>query len=361
MIGIYIGSTTPRSGKSLLSFSLGVLLQQAGLRVGYMKPLGNIPQKVDELPGDADALVIQEVLGQQAAADIVTPIMIPQGLHSLSLFDAQRPGESLNCITDAYTHLAQNADIMLVSGTGIFPATGKFCGADGLTIVKHLQLKVLLIENFDSRINYDALLHLKEILGDSLLGVVLNDVPLDNMRDAEYVLAPYLDAHAIPVLGIIPREPGLWAMRVADIAYNLGGCVVTGNAQSSRMIEDFILGVTQVDTFMPHLKNHSECAAIMEGDRVDLQLAALHAACPCLILAGNIPPCELIRTRADKQGTPIITVREDTYSVACTMSRILKAKKLRDLKQIRIGISLVKGAINLAPILKETMGSPCSL
>ena len=87
MTGVYIGSTTSRSGKSLIAFSLGVLLQKKGCSVGYMKPVGHASQRKDEIFGDADALVAQEVIGQNLPADRLTPVLIPDNNPALSQLD----------------------------------------------------------------------------------------------------------------------------------------------------------------------------------------------------------------------------------------------------------------------------------
>ncbi len=109
MKGVYIVSTTPRAGKSLLTFSLGVLLQRAGYSIGYMKPLGRILQTVEELPGDADALVVQEILGQSVSPDVLTPLMIPGNLHALSLYtDGPDPEEAQERIAAAYASIAES-------------------------------------------------------------------------------------------------------------------------------------------------------------------------------------------------------------------------------------------------------------
>ncbi|MDL2279184.1 AAA family ATPase, partial [Desulfovibrio sp. OttesenSCG-928-G11] len=307
MTGIYIASTTQRAGKSLLAFSLGVLLQKRGCSVAYMKPVGRLPQTKDGLPGDADALVVQEVLGQNAAADLLTPVMTPAGLHALALEDAD--GSALERIGAGYDLISQGKDLTLVSGSGAFPAAGRFAGADGLTLVRKLGLKVLLIERYKRGINHDELLLLGDLLGEALIGLVLNDVPEDTMRDVKSLLVPWLTRRGLPVLGVLPHEPDLMAMRVLDIAHGLEGRVVAGNAQTARMVSGFLIGAMQVDNFMMHLRRKPGCAVIVGGDRSDLQLAALHADAPCIILTGNIQPPELIRARAEATGVTLIMVR----------------------------------------------------
>jgi hypothetical protein len=353
MAGVYIASTAPRAGKSLLTFSLGVLLQQSGLSVGYMKPLGRLPQKHEELMGDSDALVVQEVLGQNIPADVLTPVMLPQNLHGLAIAGReQEDGENLTRIHNAYRKISEGKDITLVSGAASFPAAGRFAHVDGMRLVRELNLKVLFIERYTGQINFDKLLFLKDMLGEALIGVVLNDVPEREMRDVDNILKPWLEGHGITVHGVLKHEPGLTAMRVSDLAYGLSGRIVAGNAQASRMVNGFLLGTMQVDNFMVHLRNRENCAVIVGGDRADLQLAALHTKAPCIILTGNMVPSELIRTKAEAANVTLIMVREDAYSIARSMSRILRSKKLRDLAQIRLGISLAEKTLDKESILR---------
>ena len=358
MTGIFIASTAPRAGKSLVAFSLGVLLQKAGLSVGYMKPLGRIPQKKDELTGDADALVVQEVLGQSEAADVVSPLMLPQNQHALALAPGMSGAEALRRIREGYAKISAGKDITLVSGAGAYPAAGRFADADGLTLTRELGLRVLMVERYAGHINYDELLLLKDMLGDALIGVIINDVPENETRDVGRILKPWLESRGLAVYGILGHEPGLTAMRVADLAYGLNGRIVAGNKWASGMVNGFLIGTMQVDNFMMHLRRREDCAVIVGGDRSDLQLAALHARTPCIILTGNMAPSELIRSKAEEMGVTLIMVREDTYSIARIMSRILRSKKLRDLSQIRLAVSLVESSLDVGGVL-GALGLEC--
>lgn len=360
MTGIYIASTTGRSGKSLLSFSIGVMLQRAGLRVGYMRPVGRLPQKKDDLPGDADALVVQEILGQSAPADILTPVMIPENLHALAMREPE--SNVLDRVAACYAEISANKDVTLVSGTGAFPSSGRFADVDGCALLNRLDLKVVLVERLSKRygFNYDQLLLIKDALGPSLLGLVINDVQEEEARDASRLLRPWLEERGMPVFGVLPHVPGLTAMRVMDIAHGLEGRVVAGSAHSSRMIGDFLIGTMQVDNFMMHLRRREGCAVIVGGDRADLQLVALYASSPCIILTGNIPPGELIRAKAEELGVTLVVVRDDTYKVAREMARILKSKKIRDLKQVQLGLRLVEQSLDLTPLLGLIPGKALS-
>jgi len=81
-----------------------------------------------------------------------------------------------------------------------------------------------------------------------------------------------------------------------------------------------------------------------------VQLVALEGDCPCLVLTGNLYPNDIILTRSEVLETPIIMVREDTYSVAKKMETILSRHKLRDAIKIRQGADLVAKRLDFAAI-----------
>ena len=352
MTGIYLGSTTARAGKSLIAFSLGVLLQKAGRSVGYMKPVGLTPRKRDYGIGDADAFVVQEILGQSVHPAPLSPVMLPDNLHSLAMLDRNDRATALQSITKAYEQISAGKDITLVSGTGPFPSTGSCRNAGGLAILRELGLKILLVERLNYPVNYDHLLLLKDLLKDELLGVVLNDVQEDEMRETAELLVPGLKAQGIDVLGVVGHERQLATIRILDLAHGLKGRIVTSSPRGSSLVQGFLIGTMQVDNFMMHLRGKPGSAVIVGGDRADLQLAALHADSPCIILTGNIPPSELIRKRAEAIGATLISVREDTYTVARSMARILRSKKMLDLGQIRLAVSLVEKSLNMEKLMQ---------
>jgi len=77
------------------------------------------------------------------------------------------------------------------------------------------------------------------------------------------------------------------------------------------------------------------------GDRSDLHLVAMEGNCPCLILTGNIYPNDIVLTRSEVLGIPIIVAREDTFTIAQKMEKILNRTKLREEVKIKQGCQVV--------------------
>jgi hypothetical protein len=63
-------------------------------------------------------------------------------------------------------------------------------------------------------------------------------------------------------------------------------------------------------------------------------------------LTGNLYPNDIILTRSEVLGVPIMVVRDDTYTVAKKMETILESSKLRDPKKISHGIQLVNSILD---------------
>ena len=352
MTGLFIASTTSGAGKSMLSFSLGLLLQKQGYRIGYMKPLAEYHQQHEERIGDKNALMIQELLGQQQPADVVSPVLMPSSIYSLSSHHITP--DPMEAIASAYMTINQGTDLTIVSGSGIFPYTGTFAQVDGLSIAKALNLHVLLIERVHDDFHYDTILGLKKALGDRLLGLVINGIPHNLMRDYKTHITPYLESLNIPVLGLIPHEAGLDAMRASELANHIGGYIISGKGSSStRLVGGYIIGAMQVDNFMTFLRHQEKTSAvIVGGDRADLQLAALQWRTPCLILTGNFPPCEMVRAKAEQLEIPIISVSKDTFTVARFMAKLMQTKKITELQQIRLAEEIISRNTHIGTALK---------
>ncbi|MCM0754883.1 phosphotransacetylase family protein [Desulfovibrio aminophilus] len=347
MPGLYIGSTSGYSGKNMIIMGIGLHFRKEGLDLGYMKPVGAMPLEKDGRLGDEDAFFVQEVLGLEQPVEDVTPVVVT---HDFKVKAFAAPcGGLLDRIAESYGKISRGRDLTLVGGSGSM-YSGKYCCTDGVSVVQRLGLKAVVIDRFQKELHYDTLVVLKEALGDQLLGVVLNDIPPAFMDEVENLIAPFLNSRGIKVLGIIPKDPLMGAIKVADLADRLGGKIISAHNKAERVVENFLIGTMQVENFMTHFRRSKNSAVIVGGDRSDVQLVALEGDCPCLVLTGNLYPNDIILTRSEVLETPIIMVREDTYSVAKKMETILSRHKLRDAIKIRQGAELVARHLDFAAI-----------
>jgi BioD-like phosphotransacetylase family protein len=350
MSGLYIGSTAGYSGKNMIALGIGLWLQKNNVNVGYCKPVGALPIERDGQMGDEDAFFMQEVLGLEQDPSLVTPVLVTKDFKTKA-FNGQSQN-LLQEINTSFEKLDANRDVTLIAGSGSM-YSGKYCGVDGVSVVKDLNCKCVIIDRFDRELKYDYLAVLRETLGENLIGVVLNDVPASYQNELDNLLLPFLERSGVKVLGVIPKDPLLGAIKVSDLAERLNGKVISAHGKSDRVVENFLIGTMQVENFLTHFKKHKNSAIIVGGDRSDVQLVALEGGCPCIILTGNLYPNDIILTRSEVLEIPIIIVREDTYSVAKKMENLLTRHKFRDAVKIKQGAQIVTEHIDLEYIRQQ--------
>jgi hypothetical protein len=345
MVGLYIGSTTGYSGKNLLAMAMGLKFRKEGYKVGYMKPVGAVPHMSDNLPGDADATFIQGVLGLDQNPQKVTPVLVTRDF-TIKAF-SEDTGDLMPDIAESYAELSEDKDIMIIGGSGSYLSSGTYCGVSGPAVCRTLGAKTILVDRYNNNeLRYDYVLRTKADLGDDLLGVVFNDVPEHYMDELKEVIVPFLERRGVKVLGVIPRDPLMGAIKVSDLAERLFGKIISAHAKVDRVVENFLIGTMQVENFMTHFRRHKNSAVIVGGDRADVQLVALEGNCPCLILTGNLYPNDIILTRSEVLEIPVIVVRDDTFTVAKKMEAIQDSYKLRDMIKINHGAELVNAELD---------------
>jgi len=350
MVGIYVGATSGYSGKNMIAMGLGLKFQKEGYNVGYMKPVGALPMEKDGVLGDEDAYFVQDILGLDEDPSKVTPVVVDQDFK-IKAFSGKCEN-LMPRIESAYEELSRDKDIMIVAGSGSM-YSGRYCNVDGVNVVKKLGIKSLVIDRFDKELNYDYLVAIKEQLGEQLSGVLLNDIPPYFMDELDSMLVPFLERKGIKVLGKIPSDPLMGAIKVADLAERLGGKVITAQDKADQVVENFLIGTMQVENFMTHFRKTRRSAVIVGGDRSDVQLVALEGECQCLVLTGNLYPNDIIMTRAEVLQVPVVLVRDDTFTVAKKMEAILSRHKLRDVIKIQHGAQLVSSIIDFEHLKKE--------
>lgn len=351
--GLYIASTQPFAGKSMLCIGIGQRFQKEGIQFGYMKPLGNAPLLSDGAVGqDLDAAFACDIFNIQEDPSLVTPIQVTQDFKMQFFTGTDK--DYLPDIKQAFETLRQGKDTMIVSGTGHY-YTGKFCNLDNFRIAKELGLKVLVVDRLMGEAQFDKLLHMKEIFGDTMVGAVLNDIPPQFIPEIEAVTKPFLERNNIPIYGIIQSDPLMRAIKVSDLAEQLGGRVIAAQNDAGGMVENFLIGTMQVENFMTYFKRQPNSAVIVGGDRADVQLVAIEGECPAIILTGNLYPNDIILSRADTLKVPIVMVRDDTYVVAHRMEQLLNRYKMHDIKKVRQAGQLVESAIDMTR-LKADLG-----
>jgi hypothetical protein len=345
---LYIASTSGYSGKTLLALALSRIWSACGVSVGYVKPLGKIPVMEGKNLVDGDALFLARELGLSGSLEDICPVVITQDL----LMGAYRR-ERLRLrerVGRAVANAASAVEILLLGGAANL-RDGFFLGLSPLDMISSLDCRVLLVDRFEGEKSMDQVLWAAGILGERLLGVVLNRVAPSKETFARDVVRPYFESGKIRVFGVIPVDPLMDSISVAVLAEGLSAVVASGEDRMDTMVERFCVGAMDVEGALRVFRRIPRKAVVTGGMRADIQHAALETDTKCLILTGGVTPGERVRHRARMMGVPVLVVKTDTMATVERFEQLLGRVRIREKVKSERAVDLVDKHVDAGGIL----------
>jgi BioD-like phosphotransacetylase family protein len=312
---LYITSVNTFSGKTALSLGLGLRMQAAGLKVGYLKPVSTQPHRAGGRVLDEDADFVRRTLGLETPPWELSPVIITSELLNEAM-DGVLDRNLLEEIEQAVAKASEDNDIVIMEG-GASMREGYAVGVNTLSVVEHLGVPALSVVSYsegcaNSMCLLDDALTAKRRLGDALIGVVINAIPREDLDYVREKAVPFLEAQGVTVFGVMPHDPYLRALSVGEIIDTLDARVLTGAHLRERLVEHMSVGAMSVEAALPRFRRQLNKAVFTGGDRTDIQAAALETSTTCLVLTGNLQPTSTIIKRAEELDVAVLLVPDNT-------------------------------------------------
>jgi BioD-like phosphotransacetylase family protein len=323
---LLIGSLEAYSGKSATILGIAHQLKARGLDLAYGKAIGGGWGQTHMIESDGDIQFVATALNltlDRLQAPVLT-------LDSDSV-EKRISGADTQDYQQLLTQRSQNqgGDLVILEGAGTLNE-GKLFNLSLLQVAETVQASVILVARFHSVLLVDALLSAQAKLGDRLIGVVINDVPADQIDSISTLFRPYLEKQGIPVLGVLPSSTLLRSVSVGELVYQLKAEVLCRADRLDHMVESLTIGAMNVNSALKYFRARQNMAVVTGGDRTDLQLAALETSTQCLILTGHIPPTREIISRAEDLEVPILSVDLDTLTTVEIIDRAFEEVRLQE-------------------------------
>jgi len=317
---IYIATTEPNSGKSIVSLGLMQILLGKTAKVGYFRPI------VDDLKEGQIDNHIQTVLSHFEVD------MKPEDAYAftrskvLQLKNQDKDDEIISHIIHKFKAIEDRFDFVLVEGTD-FSGEGAIIEWDiNILVAKNLGIPAVIITSGTGKT-------IEELVGNLYMGfdsfrekgvevllTVANKVQPENLELVVAALKKKLPEKVL--IGAIPANPTLGNPTVKEIASQLDAKVLFGEDYLNNQANGFSVGAMQLRNYLTHLKKDS--LVITPGDRADIILGALQANISTnypnlsgIVLTGGLIPedsiIKLIEGLSDI--IPIISVNQGTFAV----------------------------------------------
>ncbi|ALM06876.1 phosphate acetyltransferase [Sediminicola sp. YIK13] len=340
---IYIATTGPNSGKSIISLGLMQMLLGKAAKVGYFRPIID-----DFLPGQMD----NHIKTMITYFDLELEFEDAYAYTRSQIIQKKNKGkedEIISKIIGKYKAIEDRFDFMLVEGTD-------FSGEDNIIewdinvlMAKNLGIPTILLSSGvgktledligNIQIAYDSF---KE-KGVEVLSVVANKVDPDYLDSVKDGLIANLPSEVL--VNVIPLNPVLANPTIKEIVEELDGKVLFGEAYLNNQAGYFSVGAMQLRNYLTHLKSNS--LVITPGDRADIILGALQANLSAnypmisgIVLTGGLLPEESIIKLIEglSEIVPIISVQGGTYSITNRIGDIRPRMYAENLQKITTSI-----------------------
>jgi phosphate acetyltransferase len=331
---LYIATTEPYTGKSLVSLGITDLILRRTSKVGIFRPViaSHAPKERDK---NIDLLLSHFHLDLNYEDTFAFV-----GREVADLVGQGRYDKVLDKIIEKYKALEDQCDFILCIGSDLEGGAVALEFNFNADVAKNLGCPVVIVTSAAGRDVATVVSSVRATReaflerGCQVLGIIVNRANLDNFEELRVALKKELpedDADTRPplVLSAIPAHRLLSSPTLKEIAEQLNAEILFGGNQLDKLAYRYLVIAMQLENYLTHLAENA--LLITPGDRSDVILSALQAhqshSYPQLsgiLLSGGLRPAPSVARILDGLRTvvPILSVQTDTFDTATQVTAV---------------------------------------
>ena len=318
---IFIATTEPYSGKSVVALGLVNMLLGKTKRIAYFKPIINVD------PFDGKDPHIKTVIDYFGLDLQYEDSYAYTRSHAMREMENEGQGDMMNTVIRKYKKLEDQYDFTVIEGSDFIGEGTAFEFDLNISIAKNLSAPVVTVSSGENKTTAEIVSAVLNVLRNfnsrevQVLAVVVNRVKVEQADDVRQLLNA--TSNNGTVMAVIPEHKALASPSMKEIYENLGGELLVGEAQLSNQVDNFVTGAMNVPNFLNHIKEN--VVIVTPGDRGDMIIAALQANLSAsypkvagMVLTAGYRPEEPIMRLLNGLETviPIILVGSGTFETS---------------------------------------------
>ncbi|MBM4445289.1 MAG: phosphotransacetylase family protein [Chloroflexi bacterium] len=340
-MALYVASWGTAAGKTAVCAAIGRWLQKNGKKTGYLKPVAIADGDVDR---DADFL--KQALGLTEPSEVISPLR----LEDEAFLRQELAGAALGVkVKQWHDDIVRGKDLVIVEGFGDLTKGGHVADAS-YQLSEALNARVILVVAYATDLSWEAMASAAQRFGPALLGVVASRVPSNRIESVRAEADSRLAGKGVRVLGVVPDDRRLFGVSVAEIADQLGADALCCKDRLTELVENVMIGAMTPDSGEDYFKRKPRKAAVVRGDRPDLQLAALSTSTKCLVLTGGVAPIAQVLGWAEDKEAPILVTKQDTLSAVAEVEKAFVQARFRHPQKLDALEALLRGNLDFQSI-----------
>ena len=347
---IYLASTGPKSGKSIICLGLINAFRGMVTNVGYFKPIGQ-KYRAKEIH-DKESIMIKEIYGIEDELKYINPVSIKELNHHIANNEEEIFFQK---IQKSYRTVEKDKDIVIIDGTDYLGMKTTLEFDINADIANNLNASIILIEDGNGKSIdeiYSGVLTGKDSFDEQscdFLGVIVNKIEPERLSEVDQGLREKIEKHKIDYLGTVPCDSILPKPRLYDIARSLDAEILFGRDHLSNIAAETIIASMGFENALRYI--HDGSLIITGGDRNEILLGCVtsllspsYPNISGIVLTGGLTPndniMKLIETLSDLP-LPIFSVKDNTIEAVNKINSLAVHVSSNDLQKIDIAKSLV--------------------
>jgi phosphate acetyltransferase len=349
---VFIATSEPYSGKSIVALGLINMLLGKAQKIGYFKPVINCDPREKK---DPHIETIVEHFGLPINYEDTYAFTRRKAMRQI---EADSQGEMINTIISKYKKLEDEYDFTVIEGSDFVGEGAAFEFDLNVSIARNLSAPVILVVSGENRTTAQVVNTVISVLHNfisrelQVVAVVANKVKQDQVDDVHELLTTQLGSGTI--LAVIPEDKGLLNPSMKEIYEQLGGKLIFGGDQLSNQVDNFVTGAMQVPNFLNHISEN--VLIVTPGDRGDIIICALQAnlsrnypkVSGIVLTAGSEPEEPILRMIEGLDTViPIIAVKTGTFKTTTELGAIKSSITPDNKKKIQLAIDLFEKCVDI--------------
>lgn len=326
-------------GKTALSAAIGKKMINAGIKVGYIKPV--LVVKEGEKGECDEAVFIKEALELDETIDQLCPMHLSQELLWKNLTeDIENFGKKIKA---SCNQIGAGKDLLIVES----PDDMKNDQVSVLAVYTIAEqtdaVCIMLLDPSDYK---DAdILQAAQKLDTKLLGIIINRVPESRTGIVKREASEYFGARNITLLGVIPESRTLLGVTVAELAKELNAEIIVSKDKADEVVENVMLGAMTPDSGRDYFNRKKNKAVVTRAERADMLLAALETSTKCLIVSKRKPSTSVM-VKAEDKRVPLMVADKDVIDIVGAIETALAQAKFRNLVKLKAMVNLLDAGLD---------------
>ena len=349
---VFIATSEPYCGKSIIVLGLVNMLLGKTRKVGYFKPIINADPREKK---DDHIAAVTEYFGLSVNYEDAFAFTRSQALQ---MIQNKGQGEMIDIIISKFKKLEEAFDFTVVEGSDFVGEGTAFEFDANISIAKNLAAPVIIIISGENKTTAQAVTATLSVFNNfqardvQVLAVVVNKVNSEQAEDVKQLLAAQLRGEII--IAVIPLEISLKSPTMGEIIERLGGKLLFGGDQLDNQVDHFITGAMQVPNFLNYLKEN--VLIVTPGDRGDIIISGLQANLSTsypkisgIVLSAGFEPEEPVMRliQGSPSIMPIISVKTGTFETSADLGAIQSRITSGNRKKIQLAMDVFEKYVDV--------------